>query len=106
MLTANVGPMGVTDTSITTTAQTITNHNAMFDLKYYGAGVTLSSLYYDVFSPSWIGLSIPPFGVTLNCTRFNYTFHDATVGYEDFNNKKIYNVFCPFDASLSTANVA
>ncbi|KAL4511931.1 hypothetical protein ABPG72_012776 [Tetrahymena utriculariae] len=96
----NVQPLGTVNTSIQDQGQVFQNHNNNFSPGQYGAGVTVSSLYYNVFGPSTLGFTNPPFGVSQYCTKFNYVYNDILGQYADFDKFTIYNVYCPIDAKL------
>ncbi|KAL4471699.1 hypothetical protein ABPG74_008592 [Tetrahymena malaccensis] len=96
----NVQPLGTANTSIQDQGQVFQNHNNNFNPGQYGAGVTISSLYYNVFGPSTLGFTSPPFGVSQYCTKFNYVYNDILGQYPDFDQFTIYNVYCPIDAKL------
>ncbi|EAR94375.3 eukaryotic aspartyl protease family protein (macronuclear) [Tetrahymena thermophila SB210] len=96
----NVQPLGTANTSIQDQGQVYQNHNNNFNPGQSGAGVTISSLYYNVFGPSTLGFTNPPFGVSQYCTKFNYIYNDIIGQYPDQDKFTIYNVYCPIDAKL------
>lgn len=47
--TVSIVPEGTTDTSFVPSVQTTTNHNLVYNTINSGAGITISSLYFDLF---------------------------------------------------------
>ncbi|KAL4471698.1 hypothetical protein ABPG74_008591 [Tetrahymena malaccensis] len=105
--TQNVQPFGSTNTLFAADSST-TFPAGTFNPTYKGAGVTLCSLYFDVFSPSQLQFASPPYGVIGSCTNFSYTFNDNSNGglYADYDEKRIYCSFCPIDQPYPNLNTA
>lgn len=65
----------------------------------YGAGITITSLQYDIFSYSSAAFLNPP-SLNPDCTNFKYKFNDDS--YPDQDEKYIYTLYCPIDDSFNT----
>lgn len=68
----------------------------------YGCGVTLTSLYYNIFSSSTVAFETPPANTAKTCTIFGYVYNEQTAGQNlDRNGQWIYTAFCPIDSTLN-----
>lgn len=46
----------------------------------YGCGVTLTSLYFNIFSSSTVAFESPPANTARTCSLFGYVYNEQTVG--------------------------
>jgi hypothetical protein len=68
----------------------------------FGCGVTITSLYYNIFSSSTVAFENPPANTATTCTIFSYIYNEQTSGQNpDRDGKSIYTVFCPIDGTLN-----
>lgn len=69
----------------------------------YGAGITITSLYYNIFASSTLAFEKPPVNTSTTCMIFGYTYNEIiSPGTNLIRDKQsIYTVFCPIDSALS-----
>lgn len=68
----------------------------------YGCGVTLTSLYYNIFSSSTLAFENPPANTAATCSLFGYVYNEQTPGNNpDRDGKWIYVAFCPIDSAIN-----
>ena len=70
---------------------------------YFGAGITITSLYYNIFASSTLAFEKPPTNTAETCVVFGYTYNEIiSPGTNPFRNKQnIYTVFCPIDSTIN-----
>lgn len=67
----------------------------------YGCGVTLTSLYYNIFSSSTVAFESPPANTATTCTLFGYIYNEQTGGNNLDRDGQCYTAFCPIDSSIN-----
>lgn len=69
----------------------------------FGAGITITSLYYNIFASSTLAFEKPPANTAETCVVFGYTYNEIiSPGTNPFRNKQsIYTVFCPTDSTIN-----
>lgn len=67
----------------------------------YGAGVTITSVHYDIFKYARVSFFRPVTGLS-DCTSFSYARKNTVEAYLD--SKRIYTCFCPLDAPFDISN--
>ena len=71
----------------------------------YGAGVTLTSFYYNIFESSTLAFETPPANTATTCTIFGYVYNEQTPGNNpDRDGKWVYTAYCPIDSSINLNN--
>ena len=78
-----------------------TNYNSTYGVKF-GAGVTLTSLYYNIFESSTLAFETPPENTAETCTVFGYIYNEQTLGNNLHRDGQwVYTAFCPVDAPMN-----
>jgi hypothetical protein len=74
--------------------------------QYFGAGITITSLYYNIFSSSTLAFESVPANTSSTCVNFGYIYNDNTPAIAYKNKQWIYTVFCPIDSALVMTSAA
>lgn len=70
----------------------------------FGAGVTLTSFYYNIFESSTLAFEEPPENTAETCTVFGYVYNEQTSGNEERDGQWVYTVYCPIDDAITLNN--
>ncbi len=72
----------------------------------FGGGLTITSLYYNIFASSTLAFELPPANTATTCTIFGYVYNEIeNVVLNVFKNKQwFYLTFCPIDSALSLSS--
>lgn len=84
-------------------SETSTNFGTSF-----GAGITITSFFYNIFESSTLSWQIPPANTATTCTIFGYIYNEIqSVGSNAFRHKKpVYVAFCPIDATFNMSSAS
>lgn len=104
----DVKPKSTASTVFNSDSSTTRFPSGTFNENYSGAGVTITSINYNVFKSSTLGFNSPPYGVATTCKKFSYIFNNVLSFSQctDFDKLRVYTVFCPVDAVFSTINTS
>jgi hypothetical protein len=103
--------INVAKISSTPTNNTFTKGYTRSSMTYgssFGAGITITSLYYNIFSSSTLSFESPPSNTSTSCVIYGYVYNELpgatnAINYRD--KQWIYTAFCPIDSTLDlTAN--
>ena len=73
----------------------------------YGAGVTITSFYYNIFDSATLAFESPPPDTAATCVIFGYVYNEQTVGQNlDRDGQWVYTAFCPIDGTIALNTAA
>lgn len=73
---------------------------------YYGAGITITSLYYNIFASSTLAFETPPANTASTCVIFGYVYNEQVSGNMFRDKQSIYTAFCPIDSTFDLTSSA